>query len=127
MKYAFNDSPVRGSYMTDLYKGIVDSKAHSLESYLDENTHVIPEHVAIFIKEMEDVGLTDESTFLVLGPEGSIVGRHFNRYFRNQFPNNRAMFHRHYSSWGTDQAWVESVWNLLDIEGNFETIREKYR
>jgi hypothetical protein len=38
-----------------------------------------------------------------------------------------ALFHRHYISWGTDQAWVESVWNLLGIESDFETTREKYR
>jgi hypothetical protein len=30
-------------------------------------------------------------------------------------------------SWGTDQAWVDSVWNLLGIEEDFSAIRDKYK
>ena len=28
---------------------------------------------------------------------------------------------------GTDQAWVESVWNFLGIEEDFSAIRDRYR
>ena len=34
LKYAFNNTKVRGSYMTDLFKGIVNSKSTELYEYI---------------------------------------------------------------------------------------------
>jgi hypothetical protein len=85
-------------YLCEPGEGIVDAKAHSLEDFINKNQHVIPDQVSVFQQEMSDIGLSQGSTFLVLGPEASIIGRHFNNYFRKYFPNNRAVFHRHYSS-----------------------------
>jgi hypothetical protein len=126
MKYAFNDTVVRGAYMTDIYKEIVDVNAVGLDKYIRSNRLLIYENVKKFKAELADVKLMDNSTFVVLGPENSILGRHFNDYFRPNFPNHPVIFHRHYSSWGKDEAWVESIWGALGIKSDFNEVRAKY-
>ncbi len=118
LKYAFNDSVLRGSYITDLYKGIIDPNSLSLHRGLEKG--IIEENVEFFNQEMRDIGLSRDSRFILLGTETSIVGMHFKMYFQKYFPANPAIFYRHYSSRGTDENWVTGIWSRLGIQKNFE-------
>ncbi len=126
LKYAFNDSDIRGAYMTDLYKGIVDPKSLSLHKELNNNYKVIEQNVHLFIQEMKDIGIKSDTRFILMGTEKSITGTHFITYYKIHFANNPVVFHRHYSSRGTDEDWVKSMWAQLGINKDFNETINKY-
>ncbi len=126
LKYAFNDSPMRGSYMTDLFK-IKMKKSTKLENELKLNPELINENVERFITEMKDLNIDESTSFILLGPEDSILGKYYKTEFQKHFEKNPVIFHRHYSSWGTDKDWVESIWNKLNISANYQEVRAKYK
>ena len=127
LKYAFNNSEIRGAYITDLYKGIVDPSSLSLHKGLQNNYEVIEQNINLFIQEMKDIGIRSESRFIIMGPENSVTGTNFIKYFQEHFEENPVVFHRHYSSWGTDKDWVTSIWTKLGINENFDETISKYK
>jgi hypothetical protein len=76
---------------------------------------------------MSDIEVSMKSTFVILSAVTSKTADHFNRFFRPHFPNNPVIFHRHYSSRGTDQEWLESMCNLLGIEADYQSIIKNYK
>jgi hypothetical protein len=125
LKYAFNDT-IRGSYITDLYKGIVNPSSVELDRYISQNSTILQENVELFLEEMKSVQLNSESRFIILGVENGILAQHFKNHFQIHFPSNPVVYYRHYSSRGTDQEWVEGIWRKLDIQNNYESVLSKY-
>jgi hypothetical protein len=126
LKYAFNDT-IRGSYITDLYKGIVNPSSVELDKYISKNPDILQENVQFFLEEMKSIRLSMESRFIILGVENGILARHFNKHFQRHFLSNPVVYYRHYSSRGTDKEWVEGIWRKLDIQNHFGSVLSKYK
>ena len=58
LNYAFNQSPYRGAYMTDIIKGEIDAKSSNIKAKIKSGEIDIAKHVSLFKTEMEDVEAT---------------------------------------------------------------------
>lgn len=111
LRYACNHTVLRGSYITDIFKGIAESKSTRFEELV--TNQIIEENVKFFHEEMNDIELTKDSQFIILGTPKSILAQYFNNHFR-QIYKNKVVFHYHYSYYGiTDQKWVNGLWEKL--------------
>lgn len=126
LKYAFNDTEIRGAYMTDLFR-IKMEKSTDLAKHIISRPELLKENVDRFIKEMNDLNITDKTRLIILGPADSILGKYFKDEFQKYFKNNPVIYHRHYSSRGTDKDWVESMWKSLNVDADYETTLAKYK
>lgn len=110
--YAFNHSPYRGAYMTDLVKGEIDPNSASLSRRLRSRDIDVNEHVRSFRREMDDVGAKDESLFILFGHRAA---RLFGHHLGAEYPNY--VYCPHYSMYGkgyTDAGWVAKTWHILE-------------
>lgn len=125
IKYACNDTILRGSYITDLFKEIEESKSGNLKKSLTEE--VIKKNVDYFFQEMKDVGINLNSKFIIFGNKSSFIGQCFDKYFKRYF-ENEVVYYCHYSYYGiSDKKWVEGLWRELKINADFDLIVKKYR
>jgi hypothetical protein len=115
LKYAFNDSDLKGCYMTDLFKDVVNPNSTSFNNYIESQPHLTQHNVNLFRQEMSNLKITPETTFTLMGTEQSILATLYQKYFRIHFPDTKLIYHRHYSSRGSDKEWVESIWQTLGI------------
>ncbi len=125
LKYAFNDTKVRGSYMTDLLK-VCTKTSNELLNHLISHPNVLKENVDKFIKEMRDVKVSADTCFIILGTEMGLLGSLYRNHFQGHFPTNQVIYYRLHSSRGTDRAWVEGIWEKLKISANYDEIRKRY-
>ena len=104
LKYACNDTKLRGSYITDLFKDLPEAKSNRVKGQLTEE--IIRENVKTFNQEMKDVKINSNSCFIVFGKQDSQIAQIFDKYF-NQEHKNPVIYHYHYSYYGiTDEACV---------------------
>jgi len=61
LMFAFNDSPYRGAYMTDIIKGEVESRAVRLLARLRNERIDLRTHIDAFRTEILDVGAREDS------------------------------------------------------------------
>jgi hypothetical protein len=114
LMYASRGTALWGSYMTDIFKGIVEQKSSQLKYLLTDK--IIAENVEKFTQEMGDIKISPDSTFIIFGTPTSYLSRCFNKYFRQRF-NHRIIYHYHYSYWGlSDKKWVENLWTKTRSE-----------
>ncbi len=125
IKYACNDTQLRGSYITDIFKGLDELHSSNVESKLTPEK--IDQNVRDFSQEMRDIKLASDSKFIVFGTPDSFIANCFNQYFRQDF-KNEVVYHYHYSYYKlTDKQWVEGLWKKLGITSDFENTVAKYR
>ncbi len=112
LMYAFNQSPYRGAYMTDLIKGYVEPSSARLQKELLSGELHILSHVETFYDEMKNLGTNNHTLFILFGGQ---VTKLFNTHLAETYPNRISC--PHYSMYGrgyTDARWVEKVWSLLE-------------
>jgi len=119
--YACNNTLLCGSYMTDIFKGIVEPISTKIGTNLTDKT--IRENVNYFKQEMVDIKLKDDSQFIIFG---ELALQYFAKYFKQGYKNNIIYF-KHYSSRGTDKNWVEGFWKKLNINQEFDLTIKKYK
>ena len=119
--YACNNTQLCGSYMTDIFKGIVEPISTKIGTNLTDKT--IRENVNYFKQEMVDIKLKDDSQFIIFG---ELALQYFAKYFKQGYKNNIIYF-KHYSSRGTDKNWVEGFWKKLNINQEFDLTIKKYK
>jgi hypothetical protein len=108
LMYAFNESPYRGAYMTDIIKGEVCPNSKELMKRLKDEK-VVGKHIDSFRDEMESVGVDKSALFILFGDN---VHALFTEYLASDYPNHVKC--RHYSSTRTsDTGWVEEAWSVL--------------
>ena len=108
LRYAFNESPYRGAYMTDIIKKVeVDSK--KIHREIKFGKIPIYDHINNFRKEMKFVGADQDSLFILLGKVTSDI---FHKELDDEFPNNVSCYHCSYYGI-SEAAWVENTWNKL--------------
>lgn len=114
LRYACNDTKLRGSYMTDMFKGIVQPSSANFRSLLTDK--IIQDNVQFFNKEMKDIKITDDTQFIIFGTSTSLLAQCFNGYFKQGYKNN-VIYYYHYSYFTlTDKQWVVGLWRKLDID-----------
>jgi len=122
LKYVCNDSKLRGSYMTDIFKGISEAKSNKFKHLLTEK--IIRKNVDLFNQEMKDIKINNKTQFIILG---SLTSKYFNKYFKQGYKNN-IVYHSHYSYYGIkDREWVKGLWKKLKINKNFDLTVKKYK
>lgn len=125
IKFACNDTKLRGSYITDIFKNIPEIKSSNLQSKLSEK--IIDENVKYFLQEMKDIKLDSKTQFIVFGTPSSLLAKYFDQYFRPNF-NNNVINYYHYSYYKiTDRKWVEGFWKQLNINDDFNFTINKYK
>lgn len=125
IKYACNDTNLKGSYITDLFKGL--DELHSSNVQLKLTSEIIDKNIQDFSQEMKDIKLSVNSKFIIFGTPDSFIAKCFNQYFRQDF-QNEVIYHYHYSYYSlTDKQWVEGLWKKLGIASEFENTVVKYR
>lgn len=115
LMYACNDTVLRGSYLTDLFKGIPEAKSAQLYAYIKQSPDILAENVSIFKQEMADVEIDKNTLFVVLG-KGILP--FYLEFFGSDF-KNQYICYPHYASHGTDKDWVEGLWKVLGIKKMF--------
>lgn len=127
LKYAFNDFKYRGFYLTDIFKGIVESKSKVILKQINNNQISINEHLEYFIEEMKAIKINKSTIFIVFGVENSIVSKVFKRYFVPHFIKNDIINYYHYSYYSiTDREWVNGIRKLC-IKGDIDQIIKSYK
>ncbi len=116
LKKACNDTKLRGSYLTDIFKDIPESKSVNLKKYIDGNMEVLRTNVAYFNREMEDIKIDKETVFIILGTESSIASKYFKTYFYGKYGNQIVNYYHHSYFQLTDDEWVDGLWKTLSIK-----------
>lgn len=116
LMYACNDTKLRGSYITDIFKDLPKTRASEVKKYLEEHPKFLEENVSSFKKEMVDIEISRDTVFVVLGNDAR---RYFKKYFQNGY-ENKPVYYCHYSSRGTDEDWVNGLWKILRIDKVFK-------
>jgi dihydrofolate reductase len=106
--------------MTDIFKDLPEPNSNKIDSILTQE--LINKNVELFKKEMKDIGISDETIFIIFGKKAF---EKFNKHFKNKL-KNKIIYHRHYSSRGTDREWVEGFWEKFNIKSDYNTTVNKY-
>jgi hypothetical protein len=111
LRYACNNTGLRGSYLTDLFKDLPEANSNKVKDIL--TTELINKNVDFFIQEMTDVQIGANSIFIILG---SLTAQYFDRYYKQHF-NNKVIYYDHYSAYAkyTDKEWVDGLWDKLEL------------
>ena len=94
IRYATNDTPLWGAYMTDIIKDFEEKISGKVKSYLRENRDFEKENVDFFVQELSDIGATNP-TLIAFGNESyDILKRNLN----NEFKIHKIPHYANYSS-----------------------------
>ena len=94
IRYATNDTPLWGAYMTDIIKDFEEKISGKVKSYLRENRDFEKENVDFFVQELTDIGATNP-TLIAFGNESyDILKRNLN----NEFKIHKIPHYANYSS-----------------------------
>lgn len=115
LMYACNDTKLRGSYFTDIFKDLPKSKASEVKKYLKENPAEIQKNVELFKQEMKDITVNDNTVFVVVGSDTSFLLEIFKTKFQGDIKDHKVFNIRHYSSRGKDEDWVNELWSRKEI------------
>ncbi|MCX6143024.1 MAG: hypothetical protein NTZ35_07375 [Ignavibacteriales bacterium] len=128
LKYACNDiSELRGSYLTDMFKGIETKTSAELFRKLGRESERLKKQVRTFRREMKDVGASSTTTFVVLGVAGSRTAEYFEKHYAKDLQCRKVVYYYHYSYTRlTDKKWVEGLWERLGIKGRYHLVRKRY-
>lgn len=125
LKYACNDNKLRGSYITDIFKDIVEPISLKVKNIL--NAKIIEKNITFFNQEMKDIKINNDSIFIILGTQKSLISQYFNKYFKQGY-KNQVIYHYHHSYYGLkDKEWVQSLWEKLNISQDFYSTVQKYK
>lgn len=113
---AFNRSSLRGAYMTDLLKEVVQPDSKKLKALL-KNPDFLKKHIDFFQKEMMDIGASEDSIFILLGKD---VLNTFPFFVSNKYKNNKSVHLNHFSDYRKkDEDWIKD--SLSKIQTSLTT------
>lgn len=113
---ACSDTKLAGSYLTDIFKNIPESKSKEFKKYIDKNFDLINKNVEYFNEEMRNIKIDNNTIFIVLGVESSIVSKYFKEHFMGKY-QNRVVNYYHHSYYGkTDKEWVDGLLEKINVK-----------
>ena len=102
IRYALQDTPFWGAYMTDIIKDFPEKESGKMMSYLRKNRSFEEENANRFRKELQDLG----STISTLVAFGNDVFSILNRNFMGEF---NVLKVPHYSAYTNKETYREQV------------------
>ena len=124
LKYAINDTILKGLYMTDLFKEVALTQDELLRKVKDNPDEIVPRNIDLLKQELIDVNVDEHTTFILIGGK---VQEYWEQYFMSEFNSNPVIRNPHYSARGySDKRWVEEFWGNVGIEENFEKVKSSY-
>lgn len=122
LAYACNETLLRGSYLTDLFKDLPEAIATNLDKSISKEK--IEESVKYFMQEMKDVKVSSKTEFIIFG---DIARKYYEQYFKRHFENSYKVA-RHYSDFRmSDVSWVSEFWEIMNIKVDAETMVMEYK
>ncbi len=116
LKLAFNKGRIKGFYLTDLLKNVVEVNSTTIEKKIKNQEIQLDPHISFFIEEMKDIKVTDETEFLIFGNQAYKL---FDNHLKRSFPNNKITHLRHYSARGTDKEWITKTLDKIGFLEEF--------
>jgi len=113
LRLAFNESPLRGAYMTDVLKDVVISKATNVRRMIRAGAIDAAEHAREFAIEMSSIGADTSTTFLVFGCDAQWV---YTKYLASTFPD--FINCEHFGCYRTTADWLLDLWLNIDSNSN---------
>lgn len=115
LKYACTPVPLRGLYLTDLFKNISAVNGRDLQAIVRAQSKRLQKNVDCFKQEMQDIQVTNKTVFVVFG---DLTQKYFDNHFRAALPwvsQENVVYYTHWAARGTDQEWVEGLWGKLKL------------
>ena len=109
LRYALKNSPLWGSYMTDIIVGYVDPNANTTMEYLRHNPNFVLENVKRFEKEIKDLN-SDNPILYALGND---VFEILNNNLSNKYKIKKIS---HYAYRVNKEKYKEKVWEQLNLK-----------
>lgn len=112
LMFAFNGSPYRGAYMTDIIKGEIEANSGRMSARIRKGNIDVQKHIDTFCAEMHDVGVQQHDLFILFGGDVTQV---FTKHLARTYPNYVSC--PHYSMYGkgySDAEWVEKTWRIVE-------------
>jgi hypothetical protein len=117
---------LRGSYITDLFKGVTHPNSKKVKDCL--TPALIRKNVAFLLNELADVGVSEETTYVVFGTYSAEIAQMFRKHFLPHMGDVSVEYYYHYAYYALkDRDWVEGFWDKLGIKADYNAIRAKYR
>ena len=108
IRYATNDTPLWGAYMTDIIKDFEEKISGKVKSYLRENRDFEKENVDFFVQELSDIGATNP-TLIAFGNESyDILKRNLNNEFKiHKIP--------HYANYSSKEKYRQQIKEVMEL------------
>ena len=108
IRYATNDTPLWGAYMTDIIKDFEEKISGKVKSYLRENRNFEKENVDFFVQELSDIGATNP-TLIAFGNESyDILKRNLNNEFKiHKIP--------HYANYSSKEKYRVQIKEVMEV------------
>ena len=108
IRYATNDTPLWGAYMTDIIKDFEEKISGKVKSYLRENRDFEKENVDFFVQELTDIGATNP-TLIAFGNESyDILKRNLNNEFKiHKIP--------HYANYSSKEKYRMQIKEVMEV------------
>lgn len=108
IRYATNDTPLWGAYMTDIIKDFEEKISGKVKSYLRENRDFEKENVDFFVQELSDIGATNP-TLIAFGNESyDILKRNLNNEFKiHKIP--------HYANYSSKEKYRMQIKEVMEV------------
>ena len=108
IRYATNDTPLWGVYMTDIIKDFEEKISGKVKSYLRENRDFEKENVDFFVQELSDIGATNP-TLIAFGNESyDILKRNLNNEFKiHKIP--------HYANYSSKEKYRMQIKEVMEV------------
>ena len=108
IRYATNDTPLWGAYMTDIIKDFEEKISGKVKSYLRENRDFEKENVDFFVQELSEIGATNP-TLIAFGNESyDILKRNLNNEFKiHKIP--------HYANYSSKEKYRMQIKEVMEV------------
>jgi len=108
IRYATNDTPLWGAYMTDIIKDFEEKISGKVKSYLRENRDFEKENVDFFVQELSDIGAT-KPTLIAFGNESYDI---LKRNLKNEFKIHKIP---HYANYSSKEKYRQQIKEVMEV------------
>lgn len=108
IRYALQDTPYWGAYMTDIIKNYTEKHSQKLMSYLNKNKYFEKENVVKFLKELKDLEVSNP-TIIAFGNDA------YNVLVRNEI-KFKILKIPHYAHQVSKEKYREAVQSILNFK-----------
>ena len=105
IRHALKDTPLWGSYMTDLFKDYDEKSSSNVRKFISTNPDFVDSNVDFFKNELDDIG--QPKKLIAFGGE---VYKHLNKFFSDKYEIIKIP---HYANYVSQEKYREMVLELI--------------